>query len=73
METESSADKIVDGSVDGILGTSKPSGVLFHGPSGCGKSAAAMCLASSLGLHCVKVSFDSALASPLLERAIFHY
>ena len=73
METESSADNIVDGSVDGILGTSKPSGVLFHGPSGCGKSAAAMCLASSLGLHCVKVSFDSALASPLLERAIFHY
>ena len=34
---------------------SKPSGVLFHGPSGCGKTAAALCLASSLGLHCVKV------------------
>jgi SpoVK/Ycf46/Vps4 family AAA+-type ATPase len=38
------------------LGLSKPSGVLFHGPSGCGKSMAALCLASSLGLHCVKVS-----------------
>ncbi len=55
METESSHD--IDGWVDGILGASKPSGVLFHGPSGCGKSVAAMCLASSLGLHCVKVSF----------------
>jgi SpoVK/Ycf46/Vps4 family AAA+-type ATPase len=38
------------------LELSRPSGVLFHGPSGCGKSMAALCLASSLGLHCVKVS-----------------
>ena len=37
------------------LGFSKPSGVLFHGPSGCGKTTAALCLASSMGLHCVKV------------------
>lgn len=37
------------------LGFSKPSGVLFHGPSGCGKSAAVLCLASSMGLHCVKI------------------
>jgi SpoVK/Ycf46/Vps4 family AAA+-type ATPase len=59
METESSFDRTIDGWVDGILGASKPSGVLFHGPSGCGKTDAAMCLASSLGLHCVKVSFIS--------------
>ena len=37
------------------LGFSKPSGVLFHGPSGCGKTAAVLCLASSMGLHCVKI------------------
>eukprot|EP00578_Thalassiosira_sp_NH16_P006297 CAMPEP_0181121864 /NCGR_PEP_ID=MMETSP1071-20121207/24983_1 /TAXON_ID=35127 /ORGANISM="Thalassiosira sp., Strain NH16" /LENGTH=906 /DNA_ID=CAMNT_0023206747 /DNA_START=72 /DNA_END=2792 /DNA_ORIENTATION=+ len=42
-------------SVEATLGMSKPSGVLFHGPSGTGKTFAAMCLASSLGLHCVKV------------------
>lgn len=68
METESSCDGILDGSVDGILGTSKPSGVLFHGPSGCGKSAAAMCLASSLGLHCVKVS----LVGVVQTNYLFH-
>ena len=33
-----------------------PCGVLFHGPSGCGKTLAAHCLASSLGLHIMKVS-----------------
>lgn len=32
-----------------------PSGVLFHGPPGVGKTFAASCLASSLGLHVVKV------------------
>lgn len=32
-----------------------PSGVLFHGPPGVGKTLAASCLASSLGLHVVKV------------------
>ncbi|KAL9180138.1 hypothetical protein ACHAXT_008108 [Thalassiosira profunda] len=42
-------------SIEATLGVSKPSGVLFHGPPGCGKTFAAMCLASSLGLHCVKV------------------
>ncbi|KAL7533040.1 hypothetical protein ACHAXR_005007, partial [Thalassiosira sp. AJA248-18] len=42
-------------SVEAALGMSKPSGVLFHGPPGVGKTFAAMCLASSLGLHCVKV------------------
>mmetsp|Transcript_29707 Transcript_29707/g.62549 ORF Transcript_29707/g.62549 Transcript_29707/m.62549 type:complete len:892 (+) Transcript_29707:63-2738(+) len=42
-------------SVGATLGISKPSGVLFHGPPGVGKTFAAMCLASSLGLHCVKV------------------
>jgi len=42
-------------SLSATLGFSKPSGVLFHGPSGCGKSFAALCLASSMGLHCVKV------------------
>jgi SpoVK/Ycf46/Vps4 family AAA+-type ATPase len=42
--------------VEATFGLSRPSGVLFHGPSGCGKSMAAICLASSLGLHCVKVS-----------------
>jgi len=42
-------------SVEATLGMSKPSGVLFHGPPGVGKTFAAMCLASSLGLHCVKV------------------
>eukprot|EP00957_Ditylum_brightwellii_P147623 11242261-Ditylum_brightwellii.AAC.2 len=42
-------------SASSTLGFSKPSGVLFHGPSGCGKTAAALCLASSMGLHCVKV------------------
>jgi SpoVK/Ycf46/Vps4 family AAA+-type ATPase len=39
-----------------LPGMSKPSGVLFHGPSGCGKSMAALALASSLGLNCVKVT-----------------
>ena len=43
--------------VEAALGMTKPSGVLFHGPPGVGKTFAAMCLASSLGLHCVKVSF----------------
>lgn len=42
-------------SIEATLGMSKPSGVLFHGPPGVGKTFAAMCLASSLGLHCVKV------------------
>lgn len=42
-------------SAPSTLGFSKPSGILFHGPSGCGKTAAALCLASSMGLHCVKV------------------
>ena len=32
-----------------------PSGVLFHGPPGVGKTFAASCLASSLGLHVIKV------------------
>ncbi|KAL7545148.1 hypothetical protein ACHAWF_008503 [Thalassiosira exigua] len=41
-------------SINDVLQVSKPSGVLFHGPPGVGKSFAAMCLASSLGLHCVK-------------------
>ena len=43
-------------SVNATLDVSRPSGVIFYGPSGCGKTFAAMCLASSLGLHCVKVS-----------------
>lgn len=37
------------------IDTPPPSGVLFHGPSGCGKTFAAHCLASSLGLHIIKV------------------
>ena len=57
-------------SVVGItLGLSKPSGVLFHGPSGCGKSMAALCLASSLGLHCVKVSGYATHRAPVLLRS----
>ena len=60
LESASLSDGLKDdaqSSVVGItLGLCKPSGVLFHGPSGCGKSMAALCLASSLGLHCVKVS-----------------
>lgn len=32
-----------------------PSGVLFYGPPGVGKTFAASCLASSLGLHVIKV------------------
>lgn len=51
-----SDDPNVSSSVEATLGISKPSGVLFHGPPGVGKTFAAMCLASSLGLHCVKVS-----------------
>eukprot|EP00956_Cyclotella_meneghiniana_P005319 scaffold6698_cov72-Cyclotella_meneghiniana.AAC.4 len=42
-------------SVSNMLESSRPSGILFHGPSGNGKTLAAMCLASSLGLNCVKV------------------
>jgi len=42
-------------SVDVMLTSSRPSGILFHGPPGNGKSHAAICLASSLGLNCVKV------------------
>lgn len=34
-----------------------PSGILFHGPSGTGKTYAVDCLAMSLGLNMVKVSF----------------
>lgn len=49
-------DEAQSSAVGATLGLSRPSGVLFHGPSGCGKSIAALCLASSLGLHCVKVS-----------------
>ena len=60
METASISGNPNDGvqssSVEATLGMSKPSGVLFHGPPGNGKTLAAMCLASSLGLHCVKVS-----------------
>ena len=41
--------------VSNILETSRPSGILFYGPAGNGKTHAAMCLASSLGLNCVKV------------------
>ena len=44
-----------DSSSPSSIGITKPSGVLFHGPSGNGKSRAAICLASSIGLHCVKV------------------
>lgn len=40
-----------------------PSGVLFHGPPGVGKTLAASCLASSLGLHVVKVSWVQQIAS----------
>ena len=46
-------------SVSNMLESSRPSGILFHGPSGNGKTLAAMCLASSLGLNCVKVSIIS--------------
>ncbi|KAL3797103.1 hypothetical protein HJC23_000441 [Cyclotella cryptica] len=42
-------------SADMMLKSSRPSGILFHGPPGNGKTHAAMCLASSLGLNCVKV------------------
>ena len=53
---------------DEQLSTSKswvtpPSGVLFHGPSGVGKTLAASCLASSLGLHMVKVSLFTLFAA----------
>ena len=43
-------------SISNMLESSRPSGILFHGPAGNGKTLAAMCLASSLGLNCVKVS-----------------
>lgn len=47
--------EVTSSSTGTALGFSKPSGVLFHGPSGCGKTAAVLCLASSMGLHCVKI------------------
>ncbi len=60
LESASLSDELKDDAQSSAVGitlvSSKPSGVLFHGPSGCGKSMAALCLASSLGLHCVKVS-----------------
>ena len=55
METANNDVTQSSSSIEATLGMSKPSGVLFHGPPGVGKTFAAMCLASSLGLHCVKV------------------
>ncbi|KAK1745240.1 AAA ATPase [Skeletonema marinoi] len=37
----------------------------FSKPSGCGKTAAALCLASSMGLHCVKVKASRYLTNAL--------
>jgi SpoVK/Ycf46/Vps4 family AAA+-type ATPase len=60
MKSESSA--LIEGAsaptsiMNDMLDSSRPSGILFHGPAGNGKTLAAMCLASSLGLNCVKVS-----------------
>lgn len=51
-----SANGITSSSINSMLESSRPSGILFHGPAGNGKTHAAMCLASSLGLNCVKVS-----------------
>jgi SpoVK/Ycf46/Vps4 family AAA+-type ATPase len=42
-------------SVNVMLESCRPSGLVFHGPAGNGKTHAAMCLAASLGLNCVKV------------------
>ena len=53
-------------SIETALVMTKPSGVLFHGPPGCGKTFAAMCLASSLGLHCVKVSLFLCQGLPIV-------
>ena len=53
--TECATEATNSSSIEKSLGMPKPSGVLFHGPSGCGKSKAAMTLASSMGLHCVRV------------------
>lgn len=55
MESKPQDSSAASSLLDDILGSSRPAGVLFHGPSGNGKTYAAMCLASSLGLNCVKV------------------
>lgn len=52
----SNDDSELTSSVNNMLEYLRPSGILFHGPSGNGKTLAAMCLASSLGLNCVKAS-----------------
>lgn len=55
IENASITNDAATSSVDKYLEILRPSGVLFHGPSGNGKTLACLCLASSLGLHCVKV------------------
>jgi SpoVK/Ycf46/Vps4 family AAA+-type ATPase len=57
MESDSTnpdTDAPTAASVNGMLESCRPSGLVIHGPAGNGKTHAAMCLAASLGLNCVK-------------------